>query len=438
MSTRRPTRSWVFSAWIAAAFVAAGLCLTGAVAKAEPSAPAPAESDLPIIHINDAGRELFKLALPKSDGDAEAAEVVRRDLDVFGLFNLLDPASFPPALQSEGLGFSSALWSQVGAQGVVKMKAGGGQLEGRLYMLGKGEAPILARTYKGAELRDAAHNFANDVVESLTGKRAAFGSRIAFAQTGRGKEIAALDMDGGRVAVVTHMGSDCLLPAFSPSGREIAFTSYLRQNPDLWIVAAGGGRARRACQRPGLNTGATWAGDGTLVLTQSYEGNAELYRVNAVDGPLKGRLTNHPGIDSSPSLSPDGSQIAFVSNRQGSPQIFLMPASGGTPRRLTFQGHYNQTPRFNPNPETPIIAFTGRDERGVFDVFTLDLRTNKAERVTQDHGSNSDPAWSPDGRLLVYASNRGGLFVANPQSHHEIQIYKGGASSPSWGPAPRR
>lgn len=419
------------------AALAIGLSLGGSPAQAQVPA-ATAESELPRIRIVDAGRDLFRLALPKGEGDAEAAEIVRRDLDVFGLFSLLDPASFPPALQSEGLGFSSALWSQVGAQGVVKMKAGGGQIEGRLYMMGKGEAPVLSRTYKATELRDAAHNFANDLVESLTGKRAPFGSRIAFAQIGRSKEIATVDMDGGRVAVVTHMGSDCLMPAFSPGGGEIAFTSYLRQNPDLWIVSAGGGRARRVSQRPGLNTGATWAGEGTILLTLSYEGNAELYRVGASDGAIKARLTNNPAIDSSPSLSPDGSQIAFVSNRQGSPQIFLMPSSGGTPRRLTFQGHYNQTPRFNPNPETPIIAFTGRDEKGVFDILTIDLRTNKVERVTQDHGSNSDPAWSPDGRLLVYSSNRGGLFVANPQSHHEIQIYRGGSSSPSWGPAPRR
>jgi Tol biopolymer transport system component len=56
--------------------------------------------------------------------------------------------------------------------------------------------------------------------------------------------------------------------------------------------------------------------------------------------------------------------------------------------------------------------------------------------VTQNQGSNYDPAWSPDGRLLVYASSRGGLFVKNLQTLKEFQIYKGGAKSPSWGPPP--
>jgi TolB protein len=362
-------------------------------------------------------------------------------MDVSGFFQVLDPVSFPQALHVEGLGFSAALWSQVGAQAVVKMKATGGQLEGRLYVLGRGETPTLSKSYRGADIRDAVHEFANDLLESFTGKKGVFGSRIAYAQAGRGAgshEIASVDVDGGRAAVLTKMGSECLLPAYSPSGGEIAFTSYLRQNPDLWIVSAGGGRARRVSKYPGMNTGASYGPDGSLVLTLSHQGNSELYRISAADGSIKARLTNNPAIDSSPAFSPDGGQIAFVSNRSGGPQIFVMGASGGTPRRVTFQGKYNQTPRWNPDPKKPFIAFTGRDERGVFDVFYIDLGNQRVTRVTQNRGSNMDPAWSPDGRLLVYASSRGGLFVNNPETRHEVQITKGAAASPSWGPVPKR
>ncbi len=59
------------------------------------------------------------------------------------------------------------------------------------------------------------------------------------------------------------------------------------------------------------------------------------------------------------------------------------------------------------------------------------------DRVTQGKGSNLDPTWSPDGRLIAYASSRGGIFVMNPETHHEVQIWRGSASSPSWGPAPK-
>jgi TolB protein len=420
-----------------------------ATARAQAAAPAGgSDEDLPKIRITPAGGDLFRLALPKAVGDgdlaATALETETRDMDISGIFHLLEPDSFPAELQNEGLGFSAALWSQVGAQGVAKIKVvrtgSGAELEGKLYIMGRGEAPVMARTYRAPDARETVHQFANDVVGYFTGQPGVFGSRIAMALSGKSShEIITIEMDGSRTQVLTAMHSDCLLPAYSPSGGEVAFTSYLRNNPDLWLVAAGGGRARRISKHPGLNTGAAWAPDGhSLALTLSYEGNAEIYRINTSEGGILSKLTTNPAIDSSPAYSPDGSQIAFVSNRQGSPQIFVMSSSGGNPKRVTFQGRYNQTPRWSPRADKPAIAFTGRDERGVFDIFLLDVRSGKIDRVTQGKGSNQDPTWSPDGRLIAYTSSRGGIFIANPETHHEVQVWRGSASSPSWGPAPAR
>jgi len=430
----------------ALAALAAAILLAGGVARAQAPAAGAGSDDLPTIRITPSGTDQFRLALPKAVGEGDTAaalETETRDLDISGIFHLLDPASFPADLQNEGMSFSSALWSQVGAQGVAKIKVrGAAQIDGALYVIGRGEGPVLSRTYKGSDLHDAVNQFANDIVGYFTGQPGIFGSRIAVALTGgKSREILTMDMDGSHVTTVTRMGSDCLLPAFSPGGDEIAFTSYLRGNPDLWVVSSGGGRARRVSKQPGLNTGAAWTpSGGSIALTMSYEGNAEIYRINASEGVIQTKLTINPAIDSSPSYSPDGSQIAFVSNRQGSPQIFIIPSSGGggNAKRVTFQGKYNQTPRWNPRADKPLIAFTGRDERGVFDIFILDMKTGKIDRVTQGRGSNLDPAWSPDGRLLAYTSSRGGIFISNPETRHEVQIWRGSASSPSWGPAPTR
>lgn len=416
------------------------------------AAPGPAQAadqaeveDLPQITITDPNRDLFRLALPGAVGDgdlaAAATDIERRDLDLVGLFRVLNPESFPDSLVKEGLGFSSDLWSQVGAQGVAKLRAtrdgSGVVLEGRLYQIGRGESAVLTKPYRGPKVRPLVHMWANDVIAQFTGVRGVFGSRIAFAMAGKNAEIATIGMDGQELKVVTQMKSECLLPALSPSGGQIAFNSYLRGGADLWVVSASGGRARHISDRPGLNTGPAWLpGGNAIVATLSFEGNADLYKISAADGKVIARLTDSPGNDLSAAVSPGGDQIAFVSDRQGNPQIYLMPASGGGARRVTYQGSYNQTPRFCPRKETPVIAFTGRDERNVFDIFLHDLRTGKNDRVTQGQGSNYDPAWSPDGRLVVYASSRGGLFVMNLQTHKEFRIYKGGAKSPSWGPPP--
>jgi TolB protein len=407
-------------------------------------APVPAlaqkqAEDLPVIPLINPNRDLLRLAVPNAVGDQEATTIARRDLDVVGLFRQLEPVSFLPALQQEGLGFSAALWSQVGAQGVVKMRAGNGMLEGRLYQIGRGESPILSKTYRGSDLRSLVHQWVNDVIQQFTGVKGVLGSHIAFAQTGGSQEIAIIGMDGAEMRTLTKMGSECLLPAYSPTGREVAFTSFLRGGADLWIVSAGGGRARYVSHRSGMNSGAVWFNDGTsLALTLSFEGDPEIYKIRASDAGVISRLTRSNGADLSPSLSGDNGQIAFVSDRQGTPQIYLMSAGGGSAKRLTFQGNQNTTPKFNPRSDKPSIAFTGRDERGSFDIFVYDLKTGKIDRMTQNKGSNYDPAWSPDGRLLVYSSSRGGLFVLNPETRSEIQIYRGGAHSPSWGPAPTR
>jgi TolB protein len=437
---QQPKRTSMKTHLFATAILLAAFAPRGPVQAADQ----PEVEDLPQITISDPNRDLFRLALPSAVGDADlaaaATDIERRDLDLVGLFRVLKPESFPESLVKEGLGFSSDLWSQVGAQGVAKLRAtrdaSGVAIEGRLYQVGRGENAVLTKSYRGPEMRPLVHMWANDVIAHFTGLRGVFGSRIAFAMTGKNPEVATIGMDGQELKVVTQMKSQCLLPAMSPSGGQIAFNSFLRGGADLWVVSASGGRARRISSRGGLNTGPAWLGGNTLIATLSFEGNAELYKISAADGNVIARLTDSPGIDSSAAPSPGGDQIAFVSDRQGTPQIYLMPSSGGGARRLTYQGNYNQTPRFCPRKETPLIAFTGRDERNVFDIFVYDLRTGKIDRVTQGQGSNYDPAWSPDGRLIVYASSRGGLFVMNLQTHKEFRIYKGGAKNPSWGPPP--
>jgi TolB protein len=408
------------------------------------AAPAQAQNRQ-YTEISGSGQSLYRIAIPPvlDGGGAGAAAktlqaVMINDMTLIGLFKVLSPAGFLANLAKEGVGIETAPWINVGAQGVVKAKAtavgGSVSVDFYLYDVGKGSSPVLTKTYKGSAkgARTLAHRFGDDVVKYYTGDRGVFTTKIAFAAgnpRAKSSQVYAMDYDGYGVYRVSNTGPLNLLPAWSWSG-QIAYTGYLWNNPDLYL-SGGGGRASRISKQPGLNTGASFAPDGRIALTLSKDGNPEIYVISQ-NGAIRARLTNHPAIDTSPSFSPDGGRIAFVSNRGGSPQIYVMSSSGGGARRLTYKGNYNQEPSWCPRKDTPLVAFTGRDDAGHYDIFTINVDSGEMKRLTQNEGSNKSPSWAPSGKLLVFSSSRGGLWIMNSDGLNQQRVYKGGGQTPSW------
>ncbi len=404
----------------------------------EPALPTrPAGESGPIeLDIYGGVRDLYKVAVPRPRGDdgvaGEVQSIASRDLELSSLFKVLDPRSF---LAEEGEeGFDADAWRAVGAQGVVHGKASlagaGVRLELRLHETARGTSPVLRKVYNGPrdEVRGMVHAFVNELVDYFTGEPGIFGSKIAFARAiGRGhKEIFTVEMDGSNLQGITKNGSINTMPAWIPGGG-LFYTSFIKGAAQLFRT----GRREPVLAEVGLNMGAAVApGGGRMAVVLSRDGNAEIYLAN-LDGSGLRNLTNHPGIDVSPTWSPDGSQIAFVSNRHGSPQIFVMGSGGGEPRRITFAGAYNQTPSWCPRADTPVIAFTGADG-GTFDIFTVRSSGGAITRLTQAQGRNTDPAWSPDGRLIAFWSSRGGIHLATPEGLNQQLVLRGHAETLRW------
>ncbi|HEY4057200.1 MAG TPA: LpqB family beta-propeller domain-containing protein, partial [Kofleriaceae bacterium] len=149
------------------------------------------------------------------------------------------------------------------------------------------------------------------------------------------------------------------------------------------------------------------------------------------------RITKDPAIDSSPAWSPDGSQIAFVSDRNGGPQIFVTPAAGGTARQVSFNGTYNTEPTWSPKSGKHIIAYTTRDG-GKYDIVTLDIDSKEMKRITQNEGTNEVPSFSPNGRAIAFARQGQGIFIANADGTGKaVKVWSGSAGGVDWGPAPK-
>jgi TolB protein len=419
-----------------------GLILAAAV----PSHAQAGGDDAVRFRIQAGGRDLYKLAIPVAQGDGSngqmAQDVQSNDLALSGFFRVVDPKAYLANLNAEGLTINAQDWKNVGAEGVVKSRITpyGGDLkfEFRLYEVAKGDAPVLSKDYRGQanSARTFVHQWSAEVVKYFTGEDSFFNSRIAFAgQTGpKRRDIFVMDWDGSSLTQLTTKSQN-ILPSWSPSGAELAFTSYLKGNPDLWVIGAAGGQPRPLSRRPGLNMNAAYSPDGSRIATTlSQDGNSEIYLLSSHGDILK-RLTSNPFIDSQPTWSPDGSRIAFISDRHGTPQVWVMSADGSGQTKVTRRGNYNQTPAWTPRKDAPLIAFTARDEKYAYDVFTVNADTGEMTRITEGHGSNQKPSWAPNGRAIAYESSRGGVWISTADGRTERQVYRGSASAPSWGPS---
>lgn len=383
------------------------------------------------VNVGGQGVGLLRLAVPAGD---EVGNVVRRDAQISAGFEVIDRRSLPAALV-KGSKFDRDAWNKVGAQAVIMNAQVGSQIKFQLYDLAKGSRPVLSKGFPAGDPRKASHMFMNEVIKYYTGIPGVFGSRIAFVRTRRNpsvtKNVFTMEMDGGNVSGVTGNRSLNILPSLGPGG-QVVFTSYAKRNPDLWMSSGGG--PVRVSKFPGLNLGGVMSpSGGAIALTLSKDGNSELYKIDT-SGNVQARLTNNAAIDGSPTWSGAGNQIAFISSRAGNPQVYRMGAGGGGTKRVTTKGSYNQTPDWSQGEGELAnwITYAGRAGGG-FDIFSVNVKSGALKRLSQGGGRNTDPSYSPDGRLVAWSSSRGGIVVANEDGNNQITVMKAG-STPDWGP----
>jgi TolB protein len=215
-----------------------------------------------------------------------------------------------------------------------------------------------------------------------------------------------------------------MLPSFGQTGG----VWYSMVTPNGSYITNTKNREKPVISGSGLNVGPVIC-NGRLYFSSSRDGNSEIYTASLEGTDLR-RLTRDPNIDVSPACGPNG-KIAFVSSRHGGPQIFVMESDGSGVQRVTYKGSYNQTPAFCSDPQIPLIAFTARDGNG-FDIVTINLKTGEYKRLTQGQGSNQDPAFSPDCRMIAFASSRGGVFITNPDGLNQNKVITGSISTVRW------
>ena len=239
-----------------------------------------------------------------------------------------------------------------------------------------------------------------------------------------------MDADGTGLRILARHTDHA--PAWSPDGRTVAVVRYPRgaapppqpETVNLYVLDAdgsGGGLVAKA-----FPASPAWSPDGTkIAFVRSRGGTVDVYVANA-DGTrtqrlARGvRLTGDPSSDQGPlpqpAWSPDGRRIAFISDRSGTNDLWMMDADGSDQRRLTRNSATESGPVWSPDGRR--IAFArraGEHWSNNDDLYVIRSDGTGLRNLT--HGTPPDiykPVWSLDGRHIIFLSEgKGGIYVIN-------------------------
>lgn len=297
---------------------------------------------------------------------------------------------------------------------------------------------VLSKTYTDASpnARRLAHKVADDIIMSIKGFRGICSGRIVMVGNGTGsKELYTCDADGGNLRQLTHDKSISLAPRWSPDGSRIVYTSFLKGFADIYMIDVASGKRSVVARSPGINmAGAISPGGGEMLMVLSKDGNPEVYSKSFASGQLIRLTRTTRAGEASPTWSPDGSQIAYVSDLAGagSPQLYLMDRSGSS-KRLTSRGKENVDPDWGANN---LIAFSSR-RNGLYSIFIINPATLEERQVSPADGHYEDPAWASDGRHLVCTKREGHgsrIYLLDTMGDAPVCLtpYGGSWFAPSW------
>jgi dipeptidyl aminopeptidase/acylaminoacyl peptidase len=186
-----------------------------------------------------------------------------------------------------------------------------------------------------------------------------------------------------------------------------------------------------------INRDAAWSADGRRIAFMSErDGNPEIYVMNATPGSAETRLTADPAVDADPTFSPDGTRLAFTSTRDGNPEIYVMAVDGSAQTRLTFDPAADQQADWSPDG-TRIAFESTRD--GHHEIYAMNPDGGAVTNLSFSPQFDADPSWHPDGASIAFVSGPHGalhVFTLRPGAAGRTQLTRGAGDvhHPVWSP----
>ena len=187
----------------------------------------------------------------------------------------------------------------------------------------------------------------------------------------------------------------------------IAYVTKNKSNFQLWVADADGENAQPALTSAEPIISPSWSPNGQQLAYVSFEGRKPRVYVHEVATGKRRLLADFRGSNSAPAWSPDGRQLIVTLSRDGGSQLFAIPAQGGEPRRLVQSSAIDTEPVFTPDGASVFFV----SDRGVApQIYRTPAQGGPVNRVSTQGGYNISPAISPDGRLMAYISRVGGGY----------------------------
>ncbi len=381
---------------------------------------------------------------------ADVAGVIAADLKRSGRFA---PLAEGDMLQkpTRGVDIDFDDWSVLGVEAVVvgELTATGDDrysLQFQLFDVFGGKQLVGYRMPATAgTLRYAAHRAADMIFEELTGIKGVFATRIAYVTSEKRGDgathysLIVADADGENEHVIVESPDPIMSPAWTPDGRQIAYVSFEGNESSIFVQTLRTGNRILVSDEPGINGAPSFSPDGRkLVMTLGgVDGNLDIW-VMDLTSREKTRLTTSRSIDTEGTWSPDGRTIYFTSDRGGGPQIYRIPATGGTPERVTFEGSYNARPRLSPDGKKLAVVHL---DRGNYRIAVMSLERDSGVLVLSTGRQDESPSFAPNSDTLIYATreSRHGVLetvTADGLVRQRLSSGEGDVREPVWSPFP--
>jgi TolB protein len=351
------------------------------------------------------------------------------DLASAGIFDIVSKSLMPPGSPGAPAEVQMQSYSNAPASAAMLVFGSLGQAGGKLLVNGylfdvkNLQYPqVIAKQYSEAPSEDSArqvaHRFADEIIYRLGGGTPGIAeTKIYYVQmTGDltsdvSKEIWQMDYDGANQRPITHLGAISISPRVSPDNTRLAFASLGRYGFQLKMYSLLLNRYVAFPIGNGSTESPAWAPSGNeLAYASAPNGSFEIWVADS-NGNLGRRITSFRGGNVSPAYNPKtGAQIAFISDRTGLPQLYIMNSDGSSVQQMT-DGGYASSPSWSPNGQFLAFAWDrkyGPGAPGGQDIYVMEVATRKWTQLTHDGGRCDFPSWSPDNRHIVYANSADG------------------------------